>query len=169
MSEAPLFWRDATAENDFCPAHGLDSSADFPPDRAATPRRLQNAPVLLLGSVSVPGLRPTDLSGELARHRSLPALAVFAALPLGDSRLGFPQHAGSRQRASSLADVCRSGRASHRQSPTSLRGPFRSTLPPACAVIKPCARQAPPPAKIIPPNCDVSNFTTRSTTAHLSS
>jgi len=35
MSEAPLFWRDATAENDFCPAHGLDSSADLPPDRAA--------------------------------------------------------------------------------------------------------------------------------------
>ncbi len=37
MSEAPLFWRDVTAENDFFPAHGVDSSADFLPDRRATP------------------------------------------------------------------------------------------------------------------------------------
>ena len=37
MNEASLFWRDATAENDFLATHGLDSSADISPDRAAAP------------------------------------------------------------------------------------------------------------------------------------
>src|ERR1017187_5738153 len=124
MSKAPLFWRDATAENDFYAAHGLDSSADFPPDRDPSSRRLQSAELLLLGSISLPCLRAVDLSREPAGHRSLPALALLPALPIGDSRRGVAQHPGPRQRASALADVRRSGRASHRQSPASLRGRY---------------------------------------------
>src|ERR1017187_9317636 len=41
--------------------------------------RLQSPPLLLLGSISLLGLRATPLSRELARHRSLPAFASRAA------------------------------------------------------------------------------------------
>jgi hypothetical protein len=44
------------------------------------------------------------------------ALKDDVAISKQDSRLGFPQHAGPRQRASALADVCRSGR--HASQPT---------------------------------------------------
>ena len=59
-------------------------------------------------------LSPTHLSREPARHRSVPALALFAALALGNSRRGIAQHAGPCQRASAMADVRRSGLASLR-------------------------------------------------------
>src|SRR5258707_4561590 len=117
MSGAPLFWRDATAENGFYSAHGVGSPLHLSPPGDATSWRLQSLPAFVLGPVSLSGLRAVDLSREPAGHRSLPALAVFAALPPRDSRLGFPQYAGPRQRASALADVRRSGRAPHRQSP----------------------------------------------------
>jgi len=58
-------------------------TADVPPDRATTPERLQNASVLVLESISLSSLRAVDLPRGPAGHRSLPGLAVFAALPLG--------------------------------------------------------------------------------------
>ena len=84
MSEASLFWRDAAAQNDFYPAHGVGSPLRLSSFGDATSRRLQSLPVFVLGSLSLPGICAVDLSRELARHRSLSALAVFAALPLGD-------------------------------------------------------------------------------------
>ncbi len=56
------------------------------------------ARVLLLGSVSVDGLRPTDVSGRPSRHRSVPAIFGRQALPYGFSRSGVAFHSGRCQR-----------------------------------------------------------------------
>jgi hypothetical protein len=69
--------------------------------------RLQTQGLLLLGPVSLYGFRPTDLLGELARHRSLPAVATDETLSHGHSWSGRAQHSGPRQLSSRLAHLRR--------------------------------------------------------------
>ena len=52
--------------------------------------------VFLVGTVPRHGLRATHVSREFARHRNVPAGARRKAVPCGDSRSGFAQHAGRR-------------------------------------------------------------------------
>ena len=59
--------------------------------------RAQGQELLVSGSVSVHGVRTTDLSREPARHRGESASTVRKALPLGDSRRRCPQHSRQRQ------------------------------------------------------------------------
>ena len=75
--------------------------------RGPVSRRAQDQVVLLPGPVSVHGLRTADLSGESARHRSVPACAAVQALSPWDSRGGSAQHARQRQCCSRLAHLRR--------------------------------------------------------------
>lgn len=74
-----------------------------PAHRRSLQRRTANAGIFVLGSVCVYGLRSTNISGELARSGSLPAVASGATLSHGDLRSGEPQHAGRCQRVARLA------------------------------------------------------------------
>ena len=85
----------------------------FPPDlrvsalRRSPPRQSLRERLLLLGSVPLLDVRTTDLSPQLARHRSLSSRSATQALSPGFAGASFPQHAGSRQRGSRLADLPR--------------------------------------------------------------
>src|SRR5467141_3325764 len=59
--------------NDFCSGDGFSSSDGIPSLRGTLPWRLQSAELLLLGSVSLFGLRPTHRARKPARYRSLSA------------------------------------------------------------------------------------------------
>src|ERR1041385_2525905 len=80
---------DATLKNRFRPTHRSDPPRTISPLRPALSRRLQSEKLLLLGSVSVHGFWPTDLSGKSARCGNLFALASRSTLSLGDSWRGF--------------------------------------------------------------------------------
>src|ERR1019366_3710902 len=90
------------------PTARLDSSPAVSTLCRPLRRRLQSPQLFLLGSASLFGLRPTDLSRELARHRSLPAFAPPPTLPLGTARRSGAQHAGRSERKSRLAHLRRS-------------------------------------------------------------
>ncbi len=101
--------------NDLCAGDGFSSAAGFSPLRSTLPGRVQGAEFLVLGSVSLLGLRATRRARKFARHRSVSALATREALSPGFPRPHFPQHAGTRQRNSRLADLCRFRARAHRQ------------------------------------------------------
>ena len=61
---------------------------DVSPLRGALRRRAQGQKLFLSRSVSLHGVRPTDLSRELARHRSVPARASRASSTTWASRAG---------------------------------------------------------------------------------
>ena len=63
--------------------------------------------LLLLGSVSGDGLRPTHLSREPARHRDLPGRGGRQAVPHGYSQQCGAFDAGRCQRVARLAHLCR--------------------------------------------------------------
>src|SRR5450759_4822759 len=58
--------------HDLCPTDGLRVPVRVPDVCRPVPRALQSPTLLLLGPVSLPGLRPTHLPGEPAGHPSLP-------------------------------------------------------------------------------------------------
>src|ERR1700690_2686748 len=100
--------------HDFCAGDGFSSAAGFSPLRSTLPGRVQGAKFLVLGSVSLLGLRATHRARKLARHRSVFALATREAVSLGFPRPRFPQHAGARQRDSRLAHLRRFRARAHR-------------------------------------------------------
>jgi hypothetical protein len=69
--------------------------------RGSIRSRQKAAPILLLGSVAVHGLRATDPSREFAGHRSLPASDGQQVISSGDSRWGLAFHISR----STLADA----------------------------------------------------------------
>ena len=89
----------------FRPTHRSDSPGAISPLRAPLPRRLQSENLLVLGSVSLHGFWPTDISGKPPRYGNLPALAPRSTLSLGLSRRGFPQCPGRRQPRARLAHL----------------------------------------------------------------
>jgi len=60
----------------------------------------------LYRAVSRFGIRPTDLSGEPARHRSVPVGTSLEALPYGYQRNNFSFDSGRCQRVQRLAHLC---------------------------------------------------------------
>src|SRR5215213_5517957 len=75
---ADEFW-----QIDLFTTDGLSSGIRVSPVRRALPRQLQTQKLLLLGPVSMYGLRAANLSREFARYQSLPACATNQALHLG--------------------------------------------------------------------------------------
>ena len=61
--------------HDLCPTDGLRLLVRVPDVCQPVPRALQSPTFLLLGPVSLPGLRPNHLPGEPAGHRGLPPRA----------------------------------------------------------------------------------------------
>src|SRR6266576_5547284 len=89
---------------DLLTTNRVPSDNGISPMRGPISGRLQTQELLLLGPVSLYGLCPTNLSGEPARHRSLPAVATSKALSHGHPRSGVAQHSGPRQLGARLAD-----------------------------------------------------------------
>src|SRR4030042_4685315 len=98
---------DEFRETHFYSTDGLSSCLRISKVRQALSWSLQGPKLFLLASISLPSLRPTDLSGKLARHRSLSARRQDQALSLGISRPGLPQHLGQRQCGPRLAHLRR--------------------------------------------------------------
>src|SRR5277367_4361042 len=94
---------DASRPARFCAVDAPSSTDNVSSMRGALRGRAQGQELLLSGSVSVHGVRTTDLSGEPSRHRGEPASTVRKALPLGDSRHCCPQHSRQRQCDARLA------------------------------------------------------------------
>src|SRR5712691_3567443 len=93
--------------NRVCATHQLSFSQRIQSLRGALWRQQECAGLLLLGSVSHHGFRPTHLSRELARHRSVPRGATPQTL---SCRFQWPSetfHSGQRQRESRLAHLPR--------------------------------------------------------------
>src|SRR5437867_1148832 len=88
---------------DLLTTDGLSSDVRVSPMRRTLSRQLQTPELLLLGPVSVHGLRAANLSREPARHRGLSARESNQALSLGHSRSRFAQHSGQRQLGARLA------------------------------------------------------------------
>src|ERR1700691_1394253 len=66
--------------NDFCAGDGFSSAAGFSPLRSTLPGRVQGAKFLVLGSVSLFGLRAAQRERKFARRRGVSALATLEAL-----------------------------------------------------------------------------------------
>src|ERR1035441_9945210 len=85
----------------------LSSRPRVPSLRRALSGRPATARPHLLGSVPGDGLRPVDLSGESARHRSLFTCVAGQALPLGIPWPSGALDAGGRERSARLAHLRR--------------------------------------------------------------
>src|SRR3989338_10850363 len=59
-------------QNHFRPSHGAFAASGVPQMCPALPRRLQSKNIFMPRSISGDGLRPVELPGKPARHRSLP-------------------------------------------------------------------------------------------------
>src|SRR5712692_69192 len=92
---------------DLLTTDGLSSLIRVSPMRRTLPRQLQTQEFLLLGPVSLHGLRAANLSREPARYRSLSARESNQALSPGHSRSRLAQHAGPRQLGARLAHLRR--------------------------------------------------------------
>lgn len=121
---APL-WDEGMADecgiNDFCSTDGFPSHSRVSPLRRASPRSIQGAEFFPLGSVSVFGVRSTELSRISARYLSLSAGRGIHTLSSGFLRSGVSQHAGPCQSSPRLAPLCRLGATPHCNRPPAVR------------------------------------------------
>src|SRR5260370_7316269 len=101
---------------------GLSSCVRVSPMRCPLQGRLQTQEFLLLGPVSLHGLRPANVSRKLARHRSLSAGQSNKALSHGHSWSRLAQHAGQRQLGTRLAHLRRLRSLADPTSPSALPG-----------------------------------------------
>lgn len=93
--------------NRFCATHAVSLTQRIQSLCATLQRQQERASVLLLGSISHHGVRPTYLPGELTRYRSLSGGATSQAL---SRRLQWAHqtfHLGRRQRETRLAHLPR--------------------------------------------------------------
>jgi hypothetical protein len=98
-----LGWFNAYWKAGVCPTDGLPATAHFPALCDQVPRTLSDTHLFASRPIPVYGLRPTDLSGKLARHRDLPAGAFRQALPSRYMGRHCQEHTGGRQREPRLA------------------------------------------------------------------
>src|SRR5882724_741245 len=105
---------------DLLTTDGLSSGTRVSPMRRTLPRRLQAQELLLLGSVSLHGLCPINISRKPARYRSLPASSAKQALSHGHPRSCLAQHPGERKLSSRLAYLFRLRSSAHHPSPRPL-------------------------------------------------
>jgi hypothetical protein len=93
--------------NRICSTHQFSLAQRIQPLRGALRRQQECARVLLLGSVSHDGFRPTHLSRELARHRSMPRRPTKETLSLRLQWSSQTFYSGRCQRESRLAYLSR--------------------------------------------------------------
>ena len=107
---APAFKEERANElrqDHFLPADRLSFTLRIPTVRAAIQRKLQDQKFLMLGPVSMHGLRPAHLSRKPSRYSGLPASIPEQTLPFGHSRPGVAQHTFKRQSSSGLTHLRR--------------------------------------------------------------
>jgi len=79
-------------ENDLCPIDGLCPHIRVPKMRRSIQRQSQGDHLLLLGPVSLHGIRPTHLSGKPQGYPSLPAGNPVQTLSFGHPGKSLPQY-----------------------------------------------------------------------------
>ena len=89
-----------------CTTHGVFTPAHIPPLWAALPFQVSHQDFFTSRSISLHGLRVTDLPRESARHRNLSARSPSQALSLGHMLQYRQQHTGRCQRATRLSHRC---------------------------------------------------------------
>ena len=85
----------------------FSSYAHVSPMRETLQWRSQGQEFFLPGPVPQHGLRTTDLSGKLTRHRSLPTSAGQQTLPHGNPQPGVKKHSVQCQQGQRLANLRR--------------------------------------------------------------
>ena len=108
--------------NHFCPNHGVRLSRRISPLRTEIRWQSKCAATVVLEPVSGHGLRPTDLSPQSSRYRSLFAGATFQALSLRLQSSHPTLHPGRRQRAARLENLRRFCPYPNRHRSSSVRG-----------------------------------------------
>src|SRR5271156_1723036 len=93
--------------HDLLATHRFPPVVRVPPLCRAVRRQPPNPQLLVLGSVPVHGLWPTDRSGIAARYGHVSAGPERATLSRGSSWPRLAQHAGGRQRIARLAHLWR--------------------------------------------------------------
>ncbi len=89
-------------ENDLCPVNGFYPHIRVPKMRRSIQRQSQGHQLLLLGPISLHGLRPAYLSRKPERYPSLPAGNPVQTLSPGHPGEGLPQyHTGTAHRCRS--------------------------------------------------------------------
>ena len=78
-----------------CASHAALAADNVSSLRGPLWRRAQGQDLFLSRPISLDGIRPTDLSRELARHRGVPQSPRKQALPYGYQEPGVAQHAPS--------------------------------------------------------------------------
>jgi hypothetical protein len=122
MSKASKISGYSAAQNGFRPTHGTNPPRYVASNRASSSGSLQGAELIVMGSISLSGYCPVDLSGKSAGYRDMSAFAIFPALSFGLSQSHFPQHVGLHERTPTLADLCGSSRSSDYQGTKALCG-----------------------------------------------
>ena len=107
--------------NCICPTHELLFSQRIQPLRRALRRQQEYAHILLLGPVTDNVLRPTDISREPSRHRSLSGCPTQQALSLRAQRASEAIFACRCERTSGLENLRRLRSHAHRHSSPALR------------------------------------------------
>ena len=100
-------------KNNFRPTDGFPARVRISKMCRKVPRPLQNKKFLLLGSISLPGFCPIDLSGKPSRYRSLLESGPTQTISHGLSRPGLTQYSGQRQSSQRLAYLCRFRSSAH--------------------------------------------------------
>ena len=93
----------------------------IPEVRCSLWRGLSFQRLLLLGPVTGDVFRSVDLSRKSARHRGVPSIHEWEALPHGLTWQGGALHPGRRQRGARLAHLCRLRPGSDRDRATASR------------------------------------------------
>ena len=89
----------------FCATGGVSSTQGVSKMRRPLSRRLLSQELLLLGSVSGDGLRPTDLPRESSRHRSMSSFRTRQTVSHGVPRSSGALDVGGRERVARLAHL----------------------------------------------------------------
>jgi hypothetical protein len=87
--------------------HGVSPVKHISSNCSSIRRRLSYSYFPLYGSVSYYGVRPVDLSGKPARHRSMPVGSNIETLPYGHQQIDFSFDSGRYQRIPRLAHLRR--------------------------------------------------------------
>src|SRR3990167_9947473 len=90
-------------QNRFFSGYGILAFVRIPQMRQALPWRLQGQKLFLYGSILMSFFRAADLSGKLARYRSVLALHAEQAISYGYPRACFAQHVIEREQPEGLA------------------------------------------------------------------
>ena len=110
------FWK-----NNFFSVDGFPADVRISKMCRTVQRPLQDEKFLLLGSISLLGFCPANLSRKSPRYRILSESATTETISHGLSWPSFPQHLSQRQPSQGLAHLCRFCSSIDRHRPVSIR------------------------------------------------